>query len=315
MTFCARIRSLIAVAVICVPAIYDQPSFAQTPFEPAAVVNDEAITRFELDQRVRARVALSGVEVTPPLVSAVLDGLISERLRVQAARNANITMSEAQLDEGVELFARRRGVTAQQLAGRLRSGGASIQTIRDLVESELAWRELIRRRYGSRARATDADVDRELDLQEGGPAETNDGERIYEIGVLTINAPADASVEEVTEARASLVDARREIRNCEEIEARAGEFGTGSGIRSDLRLNEIPSPLDASVQTLAPGQFTDPVRLVNTVAIAMLCNVASSSESDQRTEEVRRELVQRNFSRFAEAYLQELTRDAVIEIR
>ncbi len=317
MNMLARIRRVVIAAAVLAPVVFSQHSVAQTPFEPAAVVNDDVITRFELDQRLRARAAFSGAQISPQMATAVLNALIAEKLRVQAATNAGISVSEEQLAEGVDAFARRRGLTVQELNGRLKKIGVTPMTVRRLVETELAWIEFIRRRYGSRARVSDADVERELNLRSGSEIDGVDvtSENIYEVGVLAVATPANASASEVTEARATLTAAREEIRNCDQIASRAEEFGPGSGVRSDLKISQLPKPLDESVAALAPGQFTDPVRLVNATVMALLCSVESSSELDQQREELRRELVKRNFERYAEGYLQELTRDAVIEIR
>lgn len=294
---------------------------AQTPFEPAAVVNDEAITRFELDQRVRAQAALSGATPNAAMARAVLGGLISDRLRVQAARAAGITIPDARIDEGIDTLARRRNQTRDQFLASLRKAGASEQTIRDLIYAEVAWREVIRQKYGARARASEADVEREMRLlkgepEDGGPeGSAATAGRLYEVGFLVVPAAANADAEEITEARKRLNDTRAEIESCAVLANRADEFGPGSGVRSDLALDQIPAPVDEAVAALVPGQFTDPVRTTNAVVMALLCSVENLDADDIQTEEVRRDLVQRNFERYAEAYLQELRRDAVIEIR
>lgn len=311
-TICLTLLAAAALTTLEAP-----PAEAQTPFEPAAVVNDQAITRFELDQRLRAQSALTGVEINSAVASSILGGMISDRLRLQAAASAGITVSDVQIDSGVSAFAAQSGMTVEEMNARLRGIGVSPKTIRDLVEAEIAWREVIRRRYGARARASEADVERELellDLPEVGGAESASG-AIYEVGFLSVALDATASAEEVLEASAQLRSARTTVSSCEELAAISNEFGPGSGVRSDVTIADLPAPLNENVPGLVPGQFTDPVRLVDAVVIALLCSVETQSASGQRVEEVRRELVRRNFERYADAYLQELRRDAVIEVR
>jgi len=309
-------RAAILAIAVAVTAI-GSPAPAQTPFEPAAVVNDEAITRFELDQRLRAQSALTGAEINSAVAGAVLNVMIADRLRLQAARKSGITIPEAEIDDAMNTFATQRGVTLDALTARLRTVGASPETIRDVVETELAWRELIRRRYGSRTRASEADVERELALldADGAMNDSAPSERRYEIGFLVIAIPADAPAEDVVEASSQLSQARNDIKTCDALAARAEDFGPGSGVRSNVLLKDVPPPLAQQIPTLVPGQFTDPVHLVNVVSIAMLCSTENVGGDDQRVEEIRRELVQTNFQRYADAYLQELRRDAIIEIR
>jgi peptidyl-prolyl cis-trans isomerase SurA len=310
------IRAAILAFAVAVTAA-GSPAPAQTPFEPAAVVNDEAITRFELDQRLRAQSALTGAEINTSVAGAVLNVMIADRLRLQAARKSGIRIAEAEIDEAMNTFATRRGVTLDALRARLRTVGASPETIRDVVETELAWRELIRRRYGARTKASEADVERELALldADGVINDSSSSERRYEIGFLVIAISGDATAEEVIDATKQLSDVRNDIKTCEALAARAEDFGPGSGVRSNVLLKDVPPPLDQQIPNLVPGQFTDPVRLVNVVSMAMLCSTQDAGGEDQRVEEIRRELVQSNFQRYADAYLQELRRDAIIEIR
>jgi len=307
----------LALLAVGMSAMASSLAGAQTPFEPAAVVNDQAITRFDLDQRLRAQAALTGAEVSQAMVRSVLNGMIADRLRLQAAEKTGIKIPAAQIDSAVETFAAQRGVSVADMSARLRTVGATMQTIRDLVEAELAWREVIRRRYGSRARASDADVSRELELLDGAGAATavSTGSAIFEIGFLSVAVAPTASAQEVIDANAALKKAQTEIHSCNELSASARDYGPGSGVRSGMSRSDIPAPMVDDVVSLPPGQFSEPVRLVDAVVMAMVCSVENRSASDQRAEELRRDITQRNFGRYADAYLQELQRDAVIEIR
>lgn len=309
-------RKVLGALIAFIAAALAAPIQAQTPFEPAAVVNDEVITRFDLDQRLRAEVALNGTEINRETANRILGDLVSDTLRLQAARRAGIDLPAEQVTAGISSFAGSRNLTREQLLERLASTGATEQPIRDLIESEIAWQELIRRRYGSRARATEADVARELELLDAdvGAAE-NIALRLYELGFLSIAASANASIQEVNDATVRLSTVRGEIDNCSALAERAGEFGPGSGVRANISLSALPAPLREAIQPLITGQFTDPVRLTNGVVLALVCSIQTEDANAQQIEEIRRRLVQRNFERYSDAFLQELRRDAVIEIR
>ena len=316
MNLSTPFRLVLSALILSVFSTFAGPAGAQTPFETAAVVNDQVITRFDLDQRVRAEVALTGAEASRALANRVLAELVSATLRMQAAQRAGISPSEEEVSQGVNAYAAARNLSRAQLAALLASTGATDQVIVELVETELAWRELIRRRYGSRARATEADVARELELLDTDLNESAGGaSRVYELGFLALNTPANATVQEISEASSRLTAARAEIRNCIELSGRANEFGPGSGVRGGIELGSLPGPLREAVQPLIEGQFTDPVRLTEGVVMALVCSIQTEDATDQQVEEIRRQLVQRNFQRYAEAYLLELRRDAVIEIR
>jgi len=88
------------------------PVAAQTLFRPVAVVNDSAITGFDLAQRAQILVALGFTAASPDSLRAeALDQLIEDRLKIQAGREIGIRPTEEMIEAGIEAFARQRDVT------------------------------------------------------------------------------------------------------------------------------------------------------------------------------------------------------------
>src|SRR5210317_659764 len=83
-----------------------QPASAQGLFDPVIIVNDQIITKYELDQRRRLMDALG---VRGDLAQQAKDGLIGDRLKVASAAEAGLVTTDEQISKAFEDFAARNG--------------------------------------------------------------------------------------------------------------------------------------------------------------------------------------------------------------
>ncbi|MEM9754160.1 MAG: hypothetical protein AAF916_12370, partial [Planctomycetota bacterium] len=89
---------------------------AQSQFSPVIRVNDSAITAFELTQRTRLLTVLGA---TTGVEQIARDGLIEERLQQQAAAQQGISVAEEDVTLGLDEFAGRLGISADEFLGQL----------------------------------------------------------------------------------------------------------------------------------------------------------------------------------------------------
>ena len=72
----------------------------------AAIVNDEVISKFDVDQRVNLFLVTSGIERTPQNIDGlrrqVLRTLIQEKLQLQEARDSEIEISRAEINAAMQ---------------------------------------------------------------------------------------------------------------------------------------------------------------------------------------------------------------------
>ncbi len=78
---------------------------------PVALVGGEPIWKSEIDDTIRAAKA----EASPDVFQKVLDELIETHLMLQAADTAHITVSEAEIDAGVQEIEKQNNITDAQL--------------------------------------------------------------------------------------------------------------------------------------------------------------------------------------------------------
>lgn len=159
------IKVWLAAAVLAAQALTVQ---AQDLFAPVMIVNDQAITRYELNQRV---LFLQLLRQPGDLTEVAMDTLINERLQMQATKAVGIELTPEQVMEGMTTFASQANLTAEEFITAIGQGGVEPQTFRDFVEAGAAWRELIRAKYGPQAQISAAEIDRAIaaGLAPGGP--------------------------------------------------------------------------------------------------------------------------------------------------
>lgn len=171
-------NALVAVALIAATSsppplsggpygLWASPASAQTPFEPAAVVNGDVVTRYDVDQRMRL-LAMAGAQPGADLAQMALAQLVDDRIKRDAAETVGLTVDADTLARGVEEYAGNRSLTTDALNAQLRRAGVGMGTLEDAITADIAWRAAVRRRFGAQAEPSDAELDQELALAASG---------------------------------------------------------------------------------------------------------------------------------------------------
>lgn len=256
--------SLSALTVTAV--IYATPSetLAQGLFSPAIMVNQDVVTYFELEQREQFLRLLRAPG--DPVVEARKE-LIKDRLKKPAMEEAGIEVANEDIEAGMEEFAARAKLSKEEFIKALGAGGVEPETFRDFVEVGIGWREYIRARFLSRARPTDAEIDRAIGREGGGG-----GLRIL---LSEIIIPVTPQTLESVEAEAERIS---KIGSTEGFAAEAARFSASetrdNGGRMEwLPINDLPPALRPLILALSPGEITAPIALPNAIALFQMRDI------------------------------------------
>jgi len=140
---------------------------AQNLFSPQIHVNDQAITGYELQQRARL-LTLFRAPGDPQRLAR--EQLIEERIKLDAARISGLVLEEDMVRAGMEEFAGRANMTAEQLITALGQSGVSQESFREFVRAGITWRELTRARFAARVSVSEDDLERATRALTGGAA-------------------------------------------------------------------------------------------------------------------------------------------------
>ena len=245
---------------LCLPA---GAALAQSgAFAPVKIINERVITQFELDQRILFMQLLRQPGDIP---AESLKGLIDDRLRTYGAELNGTLITEDTVRAGMEEFAARANLTAEEFVKAVGQGGVEAETFRDFVQSSLVWRELVRAKFGPTINISEAAVDRAL---------------VNFVPTSAISVQLSEIVLPATGAnRSSALALARKLKT--ELKA-GGDFAAtarsysagptaGSGGSLDWqRLSQLSEDAAVAVRSLAAGQVSEPVVFADKVVIYLL---------------------------------------------
>ncbi|MCD1624614.1 peptidylprolyl isomerase [Seohaeicola saemankumensis] len=236
-------------------------AMAQGMFDPIVTVDDKAVTRYEVQQRV---LLLRVLRSPGDLEELARTQLIEDRVKLAAARSAGIELSEEVIMDGMTEFASRANLSLEELIRALASAGVAEQTFRDFIISSLTWRDLVRARFVPRVRISEADIDKAIGAISGGSA----------VRVLLSEIILPAPPQQAAEAQA-LADRLSQINSVQQFSAEAGQVSASqsraNGGRLDwMPLTNLPAPLRPVILGLSVGQVTQPIPLEGAIALFQL---------------------------------------------
>lgn len=238
-----------------------------------AVVNDDIISRRDLDSRIDLVVATGNLgsepDVRQKIAPEVLRLLVDDRLKQQEARRLNITVSQRDVDRALGDVARQLGVDPQRIPEYLAARGATMPALISQLETEIGWIKTVSKAGGERAQISEEEIEQEVARLRGTTG-------AVEYRVAEVFLPVDESVDE----RQAMDLAQRIVR-----ESRAGgsfaalartfSQSTTAEQGGDLgwvRAGQIDPRLEAAVQRLDPGQVAEPIRTEGGIYVIELVN-------------------------------------------
>lgn len=118
----------------------------------AASVNNEAITVSDVKDRMKLIMASAGLPNQPDVIAKlrpqIVHMLVEERLKKQEALRYKISAAPEDIETGLSQVAGQNKMTAAQFTKMLSSRGISIRTLKDQIETQILWMQLVNKKYG-----------------------------------------------------------------------------------------------------------------------------------------------------------------------
>jgi peptidyl-prolyl cis-trans isomerase SurA len=260
-----RLLAVLLVAVLAMATLPAGPLRAQNPFSPVIFVNDSAITRYELDQRAQM-LTLFRAPGDPRELAR--EQLIEERVKLEAARSAGVSLGEEGLQAGMEEFAARGNMDVAQMTDALAQSGVSEQSFRDFVRAGITWRELTRARFAGRVSVSEDEIDRATRALSGSsPVRV----LLSEI-ILPVRSAEEAEARQRLAARIATADSEAEFAAFAREHSAAPTAGQGGRLGWQA-VSELPQALRQIALGLAPGEVSDPLPIEGGLALVYLRDI------------------------------------------
>jgi peptidyl-prolyl cis-trans isomerase SurA len=313
------LKTMLGAIGLAAVLLSSAPASAQSMFRPVAVVNDSAITGFDLAQRAQILIALGFPTASPDALRAEsLEQLIEDRLKLQEGARLSLSAEADRINAGIEEFASRSGLSADEFRTAMSTQGVTELALNDMVSAELVWRQVVRRQFARRVEPGEAEIDAEITLMQQRAGVSY---RIAEIGLPTgdagrSGAETQALAEELYASLSQGGDFAAAVGAYSRAPsaARGGEVGW-------ISTAQMPPDLAEVLSELSIGQISRPFPVTGGVSILKLlekrtdASDAIDASDPELRNRVRNRLSGQRTGRLAEGLLQELRRDALIELR
>jgi len=235
-----------------------------------AVVNDDVITRSELDDRLRVVVRQLQKQGTPlpapeVLETQILERMITDMLQAQYAKENGVRVDDAQLDLAITRIAQQNNFPSlAEFRTRLEKDGVDFKKFREEIRSEIISTRLREREVESKLVISDGEVDSYL----VNKAKMTGPEQEVHLAHILVVIPEQASAEKIQAARDKAEQALSQLKDGADFAQVAAGYSDGKDALKGGDLGWRPSdrlpPLFVEeLQKLQPGQVTAVLRSPN----------------------------------------------------
>ncbi len=241
----------------------------------AAIVNDEVITRGELEQRYQTALRqLQRQNVQQPprdlLLKQTLERMITERALLQHAKNSGIRVDPAQIERAVQRIAEQNKLSVEELKSALARDGVSFERFRENIGNEILIARARERQVESKLNVSDAEVDSYLKTQ----AELGQDEE-FNLSHILVAVPENASPEQIQARRKRAQNALDELRKGAGFAQLSASYSDApnaldGGSLGWRNAGQLPSLFLDAVRNLKPGEASELIKSPNGFHILML---------------------------------------------
>jgi peptidyl-prolyl cis-trans isomerase SurA len=253
-----------------------QASRAITLDRVIAIVNDEAITRTELDNQKRAVAAnlqRQGLQVpnNDTLERQVLERFINEKAELQFARESGIRTEDSAVDTALSQLASDNKMTDAQFREALKKDGLSVIKFREEIRNDITLKRLREREVEQRVVVTEGEIDAYLTNQKSQGLDKEE----YNLSHVLILVPEQANPAQVSEregrAKQALLDLEngRTFGQIAAIYSDSSDAATG-GVIGWRNGDRLPTVFADTLKTLQPGQVSKVLKSPNGFHIVRL---------------------------------------------
>lgn len=284
----------------------------------AMVVNEQAITMSDVQDRMALIIASSGLPNTPDvqqkLLPQILGSLVDERVRMQEADKLNLSVSPAEVDEGFATIAQQNNMEPEQFRQMIVRGGLNIKTMEDQIRAQIAWGKVVQAKLRPQVVVSEGDIDNYLERLAG-----NTGQPEYLVSEIYLPVENPKQQAQTQQFAQKLV---QEIRSGEApFEKLAQQFSKSAGAPQGgnigwIARGQLSQELDEKLPLLEKGAVSAPIHTPTGFYILMLRDqrVVTADNLPSR-DEVMSTIGLQRLDRLQRRYLMDLKAAAFIENR
>jgi peptidyl-prolyl cis-trans isomerase SurA len=249
----------------------------------------------------------------PKFKKEAQEELIEERLKLQEAKKGGIDVTDDEVKRMMKTLADRNKMTEEQFALHIKSLGFDIATMQERTRAQIAWRELVRRRFSPQISITNRDIDRMLSASAN---ETGEDTVELQVQKITLSMPGKPDQNAMAKRYAEADGLRQRFDGCKSMAGLAKDASTATF--EDLKYivpSSIPEPTRSMLLSARDGDVLPPATAAAGIEIYAVCGRRAIKTDEKQRERAQEELAQKEFEIVAKRHLRDLRQDAHIEFR
>jgi peptidyl-prolyl cis-trans isomerase SurA len=241
-----------------------------------AVVNEDVITRRDLDDRMRVvsvQLREKGTPAPPTdvLEKQVLDRMIYTRVQLQFAKETGLRVDDGQLDSAIARIAENNKITPAKLRETLEKDGVSFAKFREDIRDEIVMSRLREREVDNKITVAESEIDNLLNALKSQDGKSEE----FDLSHILVRVPEQASPEQLRDRRTRAEQALAQIKGGTDFRQVAASFSDApdsvqGGAMGWRELARLPSIFAETVKSMSPGEVSPILRSPNGMHIVRL---------------------------------------------
>jgi peptidyl-prolyl cis-trans isomerase SurA len=287
----------------------------------AAVVNEDVISAYELNQRVLMVMVTGRIPDTEEnrrrLSTQILRNMIDEQLQLQEAKRLNIRISDEEIDKVLVQLNKQNDLPAGSLEKILARANVDINVLRAKLRADESWGKVIRNQLRQQVFISDEEVEEELNRIKA--VKDLPRHRVAEI-FLPVDNPDNQR--QVLELANRLI---QQTRNGANFSALAREFSqsASAAVGGDLgwvTKGQLDPIIDQTIARMNKGEVAGPIQTLAGYYVLYVIEkvdpAAGGAASRMPTAaEIRQRLGNNRFNLLVQRYMRDLRQTAFVDIR
>lgn len=294
-----------------------------------ATVNDQPVTSFDIDQRVRLLKILG--QTGPALTNRkqVANDLINDVIKIEEAKRFKIDATDREIDERVKRVATGLKTDNVGLVTKLKAQGVAMSAFRQYTAAQMAFGRLLSAKYKEKVTVDPAAVDQKMNEIKseinGKLAKIKADPRMQAISVyslIEINFPVEGNDPQLMQSRA--IEAgqyAQKFKSCDNPRGPAsGIFNVKIGKKLEADARKLPPAMRTLFESKGPGHAFGPMRGPNGVQVLAFCSKRSVSPKMPTAQlptrqQIENVVLNEKYSAVEQKYLTIMRKTAIIEYK
>jgi len=279
------IQALCAAALltaVCAPAAQAQSNKVETLDRIVAIVNDEVITKYEMEDQKRlviSQLKRQGTELpaNDVLEKQLLERLINERAQLQWAKDSGIRIDDGQVERAIGRIAEDNKLTQAQFLAMLKQDNIPYSKFREDLRSEMMLARVREREVDNKIAVSEAEIDNYLATQ----ATQTGNQQEYRISHILVLLPEQASADQIAARRSRAEDALKQLKEGKDFAQVAAGYSDASDALQGGNLGwrahgRLPTVFAEAVPKLKIGETSEILKSANGFHIVKLLEQRST---------------------------------------